>query len=100
MSLVDGDADGNVNPFWDDRNYNNDVGNIKASVFVAHGLNDDNVKTDQFGEWWAKLAARMSRARSGSASSATWTRSTSAARSGGTIHRWYDYWLQGIPTGS
>jgi hypothetical protein len=32
------------------------VDRIKASVFVVHGLNDFNVKTKAFAEWWYRLA--------------------------------------------
>lgn len=38
---------GNYNKFWDERNYLNQVGKIKASVFIIHGINDWNVKTNQ-----------------------------------------------------
>ena len=37
----------NYNKFWDERNYLNLVKNIKASVFIIHGINDWNVKTNQ-----------------------------------------------------
>ena len=40
-------ATGNYNRFWDERNYLNLVDKIKASVFIAHGINDWNVKTNQ-----------------------------------------------------
>jgi X-Pro dipeptidyl-peptidase len=100
MSAVDGDADGNINPFWDDRNYNNNVSNVQASVFVSHGLNDDNVKTDQFGEWWAGLAAnnvprKIWLGLVGHVDPFDYRRSVWVS----TIHRWYDYWLQGIQNG-
>ena len=84
MSLVDGDTDGNVNQFWEDRNYNNDVANVKASVFAVHGLNDDNVKTDRSASGGRASRRITSRARSGSAWSDTSTRSTSGATSGWT----------------
>ncbi len=42
-SSLDGDATGDMNAFWDARNYLPDVGNVKASVFATHGLQDDNV---------------------------------------------------------
>ena len=32
------------------------VDRIRASVFVVHGLNDFNVKTKAFAEWWYRLA--------------------------------------------
>lgn len=38
---------GNYNKFWDMRNYLNQIQNFKASVFIIHGLNDWNVKTNQ-----------------------------------------------------
>lgn len=38
---------GNYNKFWDMRNYLNQIENFKASVFIIHGLNDWNVKTNQ-----------------------------------------------------
>lgn len=38
---------GNYNRFWDERNYLNQMENFKASVFIIHGLNDWNVKTNQ-----------------------------------------------------
>ncbi len=44
--LQDRDS-GNYNLFWDERNYLNRTGNFKASVFIIHGLNDWNVKTNQ-----------------------------------------------------
>lgn len=38
---------GNYNLFWDQRNYLRQIENFKASVFIIHGLNDWNVKTNQ-----------------------------------------------------
>lgn len=48
-ALVEGeDRDsGNYNRFWDERNYLNQIENFKASVFIIHGINDWNVKTNQ-----------------------------------------------------
>ena len=36
---------GDYTPFWDARNYMNDVSNVKAASLVAHGNNDWNVMT-------------------------------------------------------
>jgi X-Pro dipeptidyl-peptidase len=52
------DSTGNLNGFWADRDYRLDARNVHASVFVVHGINDQNVTTNQFGEWWNELAAR------------------------------------------
>lgn len=38
---------GNYNRFWDERNYLNWIDDFKASVFIIHGINDWNVKTNQ-----------------------------------------------------
>lgn len=40
-------ASGNYNRFWDERNYLKLADRIRASVFIVHGLNDWNVKTNQ-----------------------------------------------------
>ena len=46
---------GDWSPFWEARDYLDDVDKIDASVFVVHGLNDWNVKTKAFAEWWYRL---------------------------------------------
>lgn len=48
---------GDYSPFWDVRNYRNDVGKVHASVLAVHGLNDWNVKTDQVATWYEALKA-------------------------------------------
>ena len=45
-ALQDRDS-ANYNKFWDERNYLNQIDKIKASVFIIHGINDWNVKTNQ-----------------------------------------------------
>ena len=51
------DATGNYNKWWAERDYRVDASKITASVFVVHGLTDENVKTRHFGEWWDELVA-------------------------------------------
>lgn len=46
---------GNYNQFWDERNYLNQVQNIKANVIMVHGLNDWNVKPRQVEQLWQAL---------------------------------------------
>jgi len=48
-------ATGNYNKFWDERNYLNNVKNIKADVLIVHGLNDWNVKPQQAYAFWQAL---------------------------------------------
>ncbi|MFI0349257.1 Xaa-Pro dipeptidyl-peptidase [Actinomadura sp. 9N407] len=56
------DATGNYNAYWSESNYRHgtvgNVGDVRASVFAFHGVNDLNVKTDHFSRWWQGLAER------------------------------------------
>jgi X-Pro dipeptidyl-peptidase len=96
----DGDETGDYTPFWAERDYVKDVGNVGTSVFAIHGLQDDNVKTDDFAKWWDALAAREVPRK-------IWLTGTGhidpfdfrRAEWVSTIHRWFDYWLQGYPNG-
>ena len=47
LDTGDGDAHGDINDFWNDRDYVKDVNKVKAAVFASHGIQDDNVRTDQ-----------------------------------------------------
>lgn len=49
------DPTGSYNRWWAVRDYRLDASKITASVFVVHGLSDENVKTRQFGELWDEL---------------------------------------------
>lgn len=46
---------GDYSPFWDERNYLEDAGNVHAATLVVHGLNDWNVKTRQAAQWYEAL---------------------------------------------
>src|SRR6478752_4798017 len=37
-----------TSPFWSDRNYVDDAANVKASIFLTHGMGDENVRFDHF----------------------------------------------------
>jgi X-Pro dipeptidyl-peptidase len=50
------DPTGSYNKWWSTRDYRPDASKMKASVFVVHGLADENVKTRHFGEWWNELS--------------------------------------------
>ncbi|GAA0540844.1 Xaa-Pro dipeptidyl-peptidase [Saccharopolyspora subtropica] len=49
---------GDYSPFWDERNYLNNVDRVRAAVLAVHGLNDWNVKTRQAAQWYAALRDR------------------------------------------
>jgi X-Pro dipeptidyl-peptidase len=96
----DGDAHGDVNQFWRDRDYVKDASKVKASVFITHGLQDDNVRMDHAGMWWDALKAngvelKIWLLRAGhedpfESRRAEWVE---------TLHRWYDHYLYGVNNG-
>ncbi|WLD94459.1 Xaa-Pro dipeptidyl-peptidase [Alkalihalobacillus sp. AL-G] len=90
-------ATGDYNEFWDHRNYVNDAENIEASVLVVHGLNDWNVKTEQFAQWWDALEKYdvprkmwLHQGGHGGTSENNWKQ---------TENRWFAHWLYGIDNG-
>ncbi|SDK22472.1 X-Pro dipeptidyl-peptidase [Nonomuraea maritima] len=91
---------GDYSDLWDARNYLNDVDKVKASVFVVHGLNDWNVKTKQFAQWWYALSERQVPRKiwlhQGTHMSPFNLRTAEWLRQ---LHGWFDYWLQGIDSG-
>ena len=100
LSLQDGDADGNMNAFWDARNYRPNVSKVKASVFATHCFQDDNVDPDQMTEWWNGLAAnnvprKLWICREGHVDPFMIRR----AEWMNQLHQWFDYWLYGVQNG-
>lgn len=91
---------GDYSALWHERNYLRNAGRVRASVFVVHGLNDWNVKTKQFGQWWDALAARGVPRKiwlhQGNHTDPFNVRRTEWLS---TLHRWFDHWLHGIDTG-
>lgn len=89
---------GDYTRFWHERDYVHRARSVDASVWVIHGLNDWNVKTQQFAQWWEQLERhRVPRKM--------WLHQ---GGHGGTehdgqfvptLHRWFDHWLYGLDTG-
>ena len=100
MDMLDGDEHGDINEFWRDRDHNKDASKVKASVFVVHGFQDDNVRMDHVGLWWEALRANNVRTK-------MWLLRTGhtdpfeqrRAEWVDTLHRWFDQELQGINNG-
>ncbi|MEA2447091.1 MAG: X-Pro dipeptidyl-peptidase [Actinomycetota bacterium] len=95
-----GDPRGDYNEFWDERDYLKDVEKVKASVFVVHGLNDWNVKPNNYAQWWSALAKRdvprkIWLSGVGHVDPFDYRREEWVE----TLHRWFDYWLQDIDNG-
>ena len=96
----DGDAHGDINQFWRDRDYVKDASKVKASVFATHGIQDDNVRMDHMGMWWDALKAnnvprKLWLLRAGhedpfESRRAEWV---------DTLHRWFDHYLFGVANG-
>ncbi|WP_326558721.1 Xaa-Pro dipeptidyl-peptidase [Micromonospora sp. NBC_01796] len=99
---------GDYTRFWQERDYLGGARDVKASVFVVHGLNDWNVKTENFAGWWDQLARYdvprkiwlHQGGHGGPGSGATvplpdgrsWTYKQ-------TENRWFDFWLWGVRNG-
>lgn len=91
---------GDYNRFWAERDYLRDVGKVRASVFVVHGLHDLNVRTQQFGQWWDALAARHV-PRKIWLHQAGHTDPFNVRRQEWltTLHKWFDHWLYRVDNG-
>lgn len=104
--LVQGedDATGSYNAFWNERNYRTgtvaDVRNVHASVFAIHGVNDLNVKPQQFSTWWQGLAEqgvprKLWLHQYGHVDPFDFRRPVWVD----TLHQWFDHWLYQIDNG-
>ncbi len=100
LSANDGDEHGDYTPFWHVRDYNRDVSEIEASVFVLHGLNDENVRPDHFSKWWYGLAEhdvprKLWLTQTGHVDPFDFRRGAWVDE----IHKWFDFWLHGVDNG-
>jgi len=94
------DTTGDYSPFWAERDYVPSAGKVRASVFVVHGINDNNVRADHFSKWWDALAKENVPRK-------LWLTGTGHIdpfdfRRGewvDTLHRWFDFWLYGVRNG-
>ncbi len=91
------DATGDYNAFWAARNFRPDARKVHASVFVAHGINDTNVTTSQFAQWWSRLDVpkKIWISQEGHVDPFDIRRGEWV----GTLHRWFDRYLQGLHNG-
>jgi X-Pro dipeptidyl-peptidase len=88
---------GDYNEFWSKRDYTKDADQVKASVFIVHGLNDWNVKTKHFSDWWQALGEndvprKMWLHQGGHSSPYSFRRDVWLP----TLNKWFDYWLYDI----
>ncbi|MCP2272333.1 Xaa-Pro dipeptidyl-peptidase [Actinokineospora diospyrosa] len=92
-------SSGDYTALYRERDYVLNASKVKASVFVVHGLNDLNVKTINFGQWWNALPATVERkiwlSQTGHVDPFDYRRSVWVD----TLHRWFDHYLLGIDNG-
>ena len=104
---------GDYNAFWDERDYLKDprdlppnvlypssARRVRASVFIANGINDYNVKPDNGFEWfkWLKknnVPVKMWQSQTGHVDPFDYRREKWVS----TLHRWFDRWLYGVENG-
>jgi X-Pro dipeptidyl-peptidase len=100
LNTAGDDATGDYNDFWAARDYVRDASKVRASVLIAHGLNDQNVFARNFSRWWDALAAhhvprKLWLHQEGHTDPFDIDRGAWMTM----LHRWFDYWLQGIHNG-
>ncbi|WP_438290223.1 Xaa-Pro dipeptidyl-peptidase [Streptomyces sp. HUAS TT7] len=101
QKLIDGSPrNGDWTKLWTDRDYASHAGNVKASVFVVHGMQDLNVRTKNFGQWWDGLARygverKIWLSQTGHVDPFDYRRSEWVD----TLHQWFDHYLLGYDNG-
>ncbi|MGW5257077.1 Xaa-Pro dipeptidyl-peptidase [Streptomyces sp. NPDC004012] len=99
--LVDGaPRTGDWTPLWTERDYVKDAGKVRASVFLVHGMQDLNVRTKHFGQWWDALAKngvhrKIWLSQTGHVDPFDYRRASWVD----TLHRWFDHELLGYDNG-
>ncbi|MGW1271005.1 Xaa-Pro dipeptidyl-peptidase [Streptomyces sp. NPDC002491] len=99
--LVDGaPRTGDRTPLWTERDYVKDAHKVRASVFLVHGMQDLNVRTKNFGQWWDALAEngvqrKIWLSQTGHVDPFDFRRAAWVD----TLHRWFDHELLGYDNG-
>ncbi|WP_020129448.1 Xaa-Pro dipeptidyl-peptidase [Streptomyces sp. 303MFCol5.2] len=91
---------GDLTSLWAERDYVEDARNVKASVFLVHGLQDLNVRTKHLGQWWDALAKngverKIWLSQTGHVDPFDFRRAAWVD----TLHRWFDHELLGYDNG-
>jgi X-Pro dipeptidyl-peptidase len=91
---------GDWTPFWTERDYVKDAGRVTASVFAVQGMQDLNVRTKHFGQWWTALAQhgverKVWLSQTGHVDPFDYRRSAWVP----TLQRWFDHYLLGVDNG-
>ncbi|MEV2216705.1 Xaa-Pro dipeptidyl-peptidase [Streptomyces sp. NPDC050997] len=101
QKLVDGaPRSGDLTPLWAERDYVKAASKVTASVFLIHGMQDLNVRTQHVGPWWDALAKngverKIWLSQTGHVDPFDFRRATWVD----TLHRWFDHELLGYDNG-
>ncbi|AWE52906.1 CocE/NonD family hydrolase [Streptomyces nigra] len=97
LDIGSDDATGDYNAYWAERDVRPHASKVRASVFLVHGLNDGNVMTDHFALWWngLKVPRKLWLTQAGHVDPFDYRRAEWVP----TLHRWFDFYLQGLPNG-
>ncbi len=101
QKIIDGSPrTGDWTPFWNARDYVKDAGKVRASVFAVQGMQDLNVRTKHFGQWWTALAAhgverKVWLSQTGHVDPFDYRRTAWVP----TLQRWFDHYLLGVDNG-
>ncbi|MET7885810.1 Xaa-Pro dipeptidyl-peptidase [Streptomyces avermitilis] len=91
---------GDWTSLWTERDYVKDASKVRASVFLVHGMQDLNVRTKNFGQWWNALAKnnverKIWLSQTGHVDPFDFRRTAWVD----TLHRWFDHELLGYDNG-
>lgn len=91
---------GDWTSLWTERDYVKDAAKVRASVFLVHGMQDLNVRTKHFGQWWDALARhgverKIWLSQTGHVDPFDYRRADWVE----TLHRWFDHELLGYANG-
>lgn len=91
---------GDWTSFWQERDYTAKVHKVRASVFAVQGMQDLNVRTKHFGQWWSGLVSagverKVWLSQTGHVDPFDFRRADWVD----TLHRWFDHYLMGIDNG-
>jgi X-Pro dipeptidyl-peptidase len=88
---------GDYNAFWDERNFGKDLGNYHGSVLQVAGINDWNVKPQNFADLWTALG-RNNIPRTLWLHQAAHDDPLYVAEQSwlDAVHHWFDHWLYNV----
>lgn len=91
---------GDYNAFWDERNFAKDMKNFKGSVLQVAGINDWNVKPQNFSDLWTALGKNNTPRKlwlhQGQHDDPLYVAEQAWLDQ---VHQWFDHWLYNVDNG-